>query len=251
MIHDFNEPDVSGVAFIWNWLRKIVFLLGMVCCIVGAFTSFSAPEERTLIPILANIIVILGSLGSATLAILKKPRIYRSLLLGMLAACAGLLYWKDAMASFIFQVTGIAFAWIGHMGILGIFSIVGAILAFVFRIGSSSSSGSSNSSGSESASERKTSGASAKKEKFYCEYCGQDFSSVYALTHGKCSNHPDGRDAGYHKLYEGGEKSKYTCKYCGNQFDSIWRMTHIECSQHPNRDRRVSGYQHLYHVPAL
>ena len=249
MIHDFNEADVSGVAFLWNWLRKIVFLLGMVCCIVGAFTSFSAPEERTLIPILVNIAVILVSLGSAALVIMKKPRIYRSLLLGMLAACAGLLYWKDAMASFIFQVTGIAFAWIGHMGILGIFSIVGAILAFVFRIGSSSSSGSSNSSGSESASERKTSESSSKK--YYCEYCGQDYPSVFMLTHGKCSNHPDGRDAGYHKLYEGGEKSKYTCKYCGDQFDSIWRMTHIECSQHPNRDRRVSGYQHLYHAPAL
>ena len=91
MIHDFNEPDVSGVAFIWNWLRKIVFLLGMVSCVVGAFTSFSSPEERALIPILVNIVVILASLGSAALAILKKPRVYRSLLLGALAVCAGLL----------------------------------------------------------------------------------------------------------------------------------------------------------------
>ena len=34
MIHDFNEPDVSGVAFIWNWLRKIVFSFGNgeLCC---------------------------------------------------------------------------------------------------------------------------------------------------------------------------------------------------------------------------
>ncbi len=245
MIHDFNEPDVSGVAFIWNWLRKIVFLLGMVSCVVGAFTSFSAPEERTLIPILVNIVVILASLGSAALAILKKPRVYRSLSLGVLAVCAGLLYWKDAMASFIFQVTGIALAWIGHMGILGIFSILGAILAFVFNMGSSSSSG------SESSSERRTSGAPAKKEKFYCEYCGQDFSSVYALTHGKCLKHPDGQSEGYHKLYEGGEKSKYPCKYCGEQFDSIWRMTHITCSHHPNRDHKELGHQNLFHAPAL
>ena len=249
MIHDFNEPDVSGVAFVWNWLRKIIFLLGMLCCIVGAFSSFSASEERTLIPILTNIIVILVSLGSAALAILKKPRIYRSLLLGALVVCAVLLYWKDAMASFIFQVLGIILAWIGHMGILGIFSILGAILAFVFKTGSSSSSGSSNTSSSESTSERRTSGTS--KKKYYCEYCGDQFDSVWQLTHARCYKHPDGEHAGYHKLYEGSEKSKYTCKYCGDQFESIRRMTYQPCSCHPKRNPKVSGFQPFYHSPAL
>ncbi len=235
MIHDFNEPDVSGVAFIWNWLRKIVFLLGMVSCVVGAFTSFSSLEERTLIPILVNIVVILASLGSAALAILKKPRVYRSLLLATLAVCAGLLYWKEAMASFIFQVTGIALAWIGHMGILGIFSILGAILAFVFSRGSSSSSG------SESSSERRTSGTPAKKEKFYCEYCGQRFDSVAELRSRPCFMDPDGSKK--HKLYEGSEKTKYTCKYCGQNFTSIMEMTRRPCFKRPDGDGP--------HTPAL
>jgi hypothetical protein len=47
---------------------------------------------------------------------------------------------------------------------------------------------------------------------FYCEYCGQKFSSVSSLTVGNCMRHPNGTCKGRHKLYEGSEKSKYTCK---------------------------------------
>ena len=80
---------------------------------------------------------------------------------------------------------------------------------------------------------------------FYCEYCGQHFSSVSSLTANKCSKHPDGSHKGAHKLYEGGEKAKYTCKYCGQSFSSISSMTANKCSRHPE------GSHKGYHSPAL
>ena len=43
---------------------------------------------------------------------------------------------------------------------------------------------------------------------FYCEYCGQKFSSVSSLTVTNCLRHPNGPLKGRHKLYEGSEKSK-------------------------------------------
>ncbi len=78
-------------------------------------------------------------------------------------------------------------------------------------------------------------------EKFYCEYCGTEFSSVRTLSMGTCPRHPNGR--GNHKLYEGSVKSKYTCKYCGNQYSSIRLLTTGFCPKHPN------GRGH--HAPAL
>jgi len=80
---------------------------------------------------------------------------------------------------------------------------------------------------------------------FYCEYCGQKFSSVQSLTSNRCSKHPDGANKGYHKLYEGSEKSQYTCKYCGQKFSSIQSLTSNRCSKHP------SGANKGYHAPAL
>ncbi len=82
-------------------------------------------------------------------------------------------------------------------------------------------------------------------QKFYCEYCGNDFSSVQSLTRNKCAYHPDGAYKGYHKLYEGSEKSKYTCKYCGNQYNTIRTLTSCKCPKHPQ------GAGKGWHAPAL
>ncbi len=80
---------------------------------------------------------------------------------------------------------------------------------------------------------------------YYCEYCGQKFSSVTTLTANTCSRHPNGPAKGKHKLYEGGEKSKYTCKYCGKQFTSLAILTANTCARHPNGSHKGK------HAPAL
>ncbi len=87
--------------------------------------------------------------------------------------------------------------------------------------------------------------AFADKPHYYCEYCGQKFSSVSSLTSGRCQRHPDGAFKGRHKLYEGAEKDKYTCKYCGAQSSSLSSLTSGYCQRHPN------GYFKGRHVPAL
>ncbi len=68
-------------------------------------------------------------------------------------------------------------------------------------------------------------------EKFYCEYCGADYSSVRSLTGGSCSRSPTKK----HILYEGTEKSRYTCKYCGSQYSSIRSMVGGSCSKSPTK----------------
>ena len=80
---------------------------------------------------------------------------------------------------------------------------------------------------------------------FYCEYCGQKYSSVSSLTANSCPKHPDGSYKGKHKLYEGGEKSQYTCKYCGQNYPSIQALTSVSCARHP------SGSYKGKHAPAL
>lgn len=80
---------------------------------------------------------------------------------------------------------------------------------------------------------------------YYCEYCGQKFSSVRSLTMNTCSRHPDGVGRGKHKLYEGSEKSQYTCKYCGQMFSSLIAMTVNRCPRHPQ------GLGKGKHAPAL
>ena len=80
---------------------------------------------------------------------------------------------------------------------------------------------------------------------FYCEYCGQKFSSVQNLTSNRCLKHPIGPNKGYHKLYEGLEKIQYTCKYCGQKFSSIQSLTSNRCLKHP------LGSNKGFHSPAL
>lgn len=80
---------------------------------------------------------------------------------------------------------------------------------------------------------------------FYCEYCGQRFSSISTLTAASCLRHPYGSGKGKHKLYEGSEKAKYTCKYCGQSFGSISSMTAASCLRHPNGSGKGK------HAPAL
>ncbi len=78
---------------------------------------------------------------------------------------------------------------------------------------------------------------------FYCEYCGQKYSSVSSLTGSSCSRHPNGPGKGKHKLYEGAEKSQYVCKYCGQKYSSISNLTGSSCSRQPNGPCK--------HAPAL
>ena len=80
---------------------------------------------------------------------------------------------------------------------------------------------------------------------YYCEYCGQKFSSVSSLTAAICPRHPNGVGKGKHKLYEGSEKTKYTCKYCGQTFNSLSSLTAASCPRHPN------GMGKGKHAPAL
>lgn len=80
---------------------------------------------------------------------------------------------------------------------------------------------------------------------FYCEYCGQKFSSVASLTSNNCTRNPNGFCKGKHKLYEGSEKSMYTCKYCGQRFSSLASLTANNCTKHPN------GFCKGKHAPAL
>lgn len=80
---------------------------------------------------------------------------------------------------------------------------------------------------------------------FYCEYCGQKYSSVSSLTGSFCSRHPNDPGKGKHKLYEGAEKSQYVCKYCGQKYSSISSLTGSSCSRHPNGSGKGK------HAPAL
>ena len=80
---------------------------------------------------------------------------------------------------------------------------------------------------------------------YYCEYCGQKYSSVQSLTGYSCPRHPDGANKGRHKLYEGSEKSQYVCKYCGQKYSSIQSLTGYSCPRHPN------GANKGQHAPAL
>lgn len=81
--------------------------------------------------------------------------------------------------------------------------------------------------------------------RFYCEYCGQQFTSVQSMTGMSCHRHPLGPYKGKHKPYEGSEKSRYTCKYCGQQFTSIQSMTGMWCFRHP------AGPNNGKHAPML
>ena len=78
---------------------------------------------------------------------------------------------------------------------------------------------------------------------YYCEQCGNKYQSVVSLAATRCLKHPDGRDKGRCKLYEGTEKDFYICKYCGNKFNTILNMKGSSCWRHP----KGKGF----HDPAL
>ena len=80
---------------------------------------------------------------------------------------------------------------------------------------------------------------------YYCEFCGQKFLSVQALTSGKCIHHPNGSFKGTHKLYEGNEKSQYICKYCGQKASSLAGLVVNKCIRHPKGSFKGT------HSPAL
>jgi hypothetical protein len=80
---------------------------------------------------------------------------------------------------------------------------------------------------------------------YYCEYCGQKFSSVSSLTACSCVRHPLGTSKGKHSLYQGSEKAKYTCRFCGQSFTSLASLTGCSCVRHPN------GTSKGHHSPAL
>lgn len=83
------------------------------------------------------------------------------------------------------------------------------------------------------------------KQKFYCKYCGKEYSDVRTLTSIPCPRHPDGPSRGKHALYEGEPKDKYTCKYCGKQYSDLRTLTSIPCPRHPD------GPSKGKHSPAL
>ena len=67
-------------------------------------------------------------------------------------------------------------------------------------------------------------------QKFYCKWCGINYSSVSGLTSCSCSRNPEGK---HHELYEGAEKNQYTCKFCGAKYSSLSSLTSGSCSKSP------------------
>lgn len=78
----------------------------------------------------------------------------------------------------------------------------------------------------------------SSRPRYYCELCGEEFSSPNALLNNRCLRNKVGSTIGHHVLYEGGEKSIYTCRYCGMQFSSIKNMVFNSCL------RREFGEKH-------
>ena len=68
-------------------------------------------------------------------------------------------------------------------------------------------------------------------EKYYCKWCGVDYSNVRSLTSQPCQRSPSKR----HELYEGSEKSQYTCKHCGINYSSIRSLTSQPCQRSPSK----------------
>ena len=68
-------------------------------------------------------------------------------------------------------------------------------------------------------------------EKYYCKWCGREYSSLSSLTQGSCGRNPKGR---YHEPYEGGEKARYYCKWCGREYSSLSSLTQGSCGKNPN-----------------
>jgi len=76
-------------------------------------------------------------------------------------------------------------------------------------------------------------------EKYYCKWCGSNYSSISNLTANTCSRNPT--KGGRHELYEGSEKSKYTCKYCGTSYSSLSNLTANTCTRHPAKGKHEAA----------
>jgi len=83
-----------------------------------------------------------------------------------------------------------------------------------------------------------------QKQKYYCKYCGMEYSNVRDLTANQCPNHPLGKRGYKHELYEGTVKAQYTCKYCGMVYRDLLNLTRNICQRHPGGKGRC-------HEPAL
>ena len=70
-----------------------------------------------------------------------------------------------------------------------------------------------------------------KTERYYCKWCGYDYSSIRLLTNNRCNKNPN---SNYHEPYEGSEKAKYCCKWCGYDYSSIRLLTNNRCNKNPN-----------------
>jgi protein-arginine kinase activator protein McsA len=87
-------------------------------------------------------------------------------------------------------------------------------------------------------------GQQQQKQKYYCKYCGMEYSNVRDLTANQCPNHPLGKRGYKHELYEGSVKAQYTCKYCGMIYKDLLNLTRNICQRHPGGKGRC-------HEPAL
>ena len=85
---------------------------------------------------------------------------------------------------------------------------------------------------------------SGQQQRFFCKYCGMEYSSVRDLTANWCQNNPLGKRGYKHELYEGTVKVQYTCKYCGMVYRDLLNLTRNICQRHPAGKGRC-------HEPAL
>jgi protein-arginine kinase activator protein McsA len=72
-----------------------------------------------------------------------------------------------------------------------------------------------------------------QKQKYYCKYCGMEYSSVRDLTANWCQNNPLGKNGHKHELYEGTIKAQYTCKFCGMIYKDLLNLTRNICQRNP------------------
>lgn len=75
--------------------------------------------------------------------------------------------------------------------------------------------------------------------KYYCKYCGIEYSRVSDLTYYSCSRHPSGPNKGKHSLYHGDTNPPFYCKYCGIEYSRLSDLTYYSCSRHPNKGKHA------------
>ena len=80
--------------------------------------------------------------------------------------------------------------------------------------------------------------------KFYCEYCGLNFSTIEELNSSICSNHKFMNIKGSHKLYDGEDNTKLICRYCGQGFTSM-QESFGTCIKHPKGEHKGN---HIFNI---